>query len=95
MQKETVVLFRNELVEAGKERNNLGFSDEDQKKYEELTDKIVEVSKQALPFWVKCNELQPDEQTTLETLNYIYVQIKDMDKAEAILARMEELGFKN
>ena len=88
-------MFRNDLVEAGNERNNLGISKADIAREKVLTTKIAEISKKALPYWERCNTLKPEEKTTLETLQYIYLQIKDYDKAEKITDQMDALGFNN
>lgn len=88
------VMYRNGIVEISKEKNNLGYSKADQARDKELTAELIKACEEALPFWEKCNSLQPDEQTTLETLQYIYMQQKDYDKAEVISKQMEDLGFK-
>ena len=59
----------------------------------ELSKEIISISEKALPYWEKCNSIKPDEQTTLETLSYLYVQLKRYDDAEKIKNQMDELGF--
>ncbi|MDH5379986.1 MAG: tetratricopeptide repeat protein [Cyclobacteriaceae bacterium] len=88
------VYYRNQLVEKSKEKNNLGISKADIAKGKKLDSEITELSKKALPYWEKCRELKADDQTTLETLQYIYVQLKDYDKAEEVMSIMEELGYR-
>lgn len=86
------VMVYNEAVESIKEKNALGITAADQKKAAELQ-KVIDVSlKEALPHWEKVLESDTSDRTALETLKYIYVQIKDMDKAEAMQAKLDELG---
>lgn len=87
------VMYRNKLVDLATERNNLGISKEDLAKEKELVKQIEVSSKEALPFWEKAREMKPEDRTTLETLQYIYVQLKDYDKAEEVQNKMKELGF--
>lgn len=87
------VMFYNEAVEVVKEKNALGITAADQKKAKELQVKVDEKLKSALPHWEKLYESNSEDQTTLETLKYIYVQTKQMNKAEEIQAKMDELGF--
>lgn len=87
------VLYRNKIVELAKSKNALGISEEDQKKTKVINEEINELIEKSLPHWEKANELKPDEKNTLNTLQYLYMQMKDYDKAEAVADRMEELGF--
>lgn len=61
----------------------------DNKKYEEELAKADVWFEKALPFMEKCNELQPNEKMTLESLKNLYYRMKQMDKYNAIL---EQLG---
>lgn len=79
----------NEVI---KESNNLGVSAADLKKTEELAPIIDERLMAALPQWEKINEIQADDIPTLETLHYLYSQLKKYDRAEEILTQIEELG---
>jgi tetratricopeptide (TPR) repeat protein len=89
------VMYRIDLVDAGNERNNLGISKADQARGKVLNDKIAEISAKAIPFWERLNVLKPDDKTTLETLQYMYLQIKEYDKAEKIADQMDALGYGN
>ncbi|MFT5569741.1 MAG: tetratricopeptide (TPR) repeat protein [Cyclobacteriaceae bacterium] len=78
----------NEII---KESNNLGFSKADLKKADALEPLINERLKAALPAWEKVNEIEPDNRKTLETLQYLYTQLKMMDKAEAVMNQIDDL----
>ncbi|MTI22533.1 tetratricopeptide repeat protein [Fulvivirga sp. RKSG066] len=69
------VLNYNVAVDLIKEKNNLGISQADQKKAKEMQKTIDAKLKAAVPHWEKANELQPNDRTTLETLQYIYNQL--------------------
>lgn len=86
------VIRYNEAVDLIKERNNLGISAADQKKAKEMGDQINAKLQEALPQWEKVNELVPNDTQTLETLQYIYLQLKMNDKAEAVADQLDKLG---
>ncbi|MDH5367146.1 MAG: tetratricopeptide repeat protein [Cyclobacteriaceae bacterium] len=86
------VMVYNEAVEYIKEKNALGISRADQKKADELQKTIDLRLKEAQPHWEKVLESDPNDRTALETLKYIFVQTKNMDKAEEIQARLDALG---
>ncbi|MCA6078902.1 tetratricopeptide repeat protein [Fulvivirga sedimenti] len=85
------VLKYNQAVELVKARNNLGISSADQKKAREMDSEINTRLKEALPVWEKVNELEPNNRKTLETLQYLYVQLKMNDKAVAIAEQLDAL----
>ncbi len=74
-----------------KESNNLGVSREDLKKADELAPIIQERLKVALERWEKAREIK-EEVPALETLHYLYTQLKMYDQAEEVKARIDELG---
>ncbi|MGD1959686.1 MAG: tetratricopeptide repeat protein [Fulvivirga sp.] len=86
------VLYYNEAVNLITEKNNLGITSAELKKAKEMQVTIDDRLKKALPYWEKVLELKPDERTALETLQYIYMQEKEYDKAEEIKAKLEALG---
>ncbi len=86
------VLNYNVAVELIKEKNNLGISSAEQKKAKEIQKKIDTKLKLAVPHWEKANELQPNDRTTLETLQYIYNQLKMNEKLVKISKQLEEMG---
>ena len=86
------VLYYNEAVELIKEKNNLGISAADLKKAEEMQAGIDKRLEDALPYWEKANALQPGDRTTLETLQYIYVQTKQMEKAQGIKSQLDNMS---
>ncbi len=83
------VIYINKANDVTKEINSLGMSKADLKKAEELAPKKANLLKEALPQWEKLNELQPGDETTLETLQYIYNQLDMDDKAEAIKKQLK------
>ncbi len=83
------VIKYNMAVELLKEKNNLGISAEDQKKAKEMEGAIDDRLKEALPVWEKVNELEPNNKQTLETLQYIYVQLGMNEKAVAIAEQLQ------
>ena len=86
------VLYYNEAVNLITEKNNLGISKDDMQKAESMQKDIDERLKAAMPYWEKVLELEPEERTALETLQYIYMQEKLYDKAEEMKNRLEALG---
>lgn len=83
-----VLMFNvsNSLI---KERNDLGYREV--KKYDELTKKINDSLTEALPFWEKLYSLKQDEESILETLKYIYVNLDMNDKAEKMADELDAL----
>lgn len=86
------VLNYNVAVELIKEKNNLGISSAEQKKAKEIQKKIDTKLKLAVPHWEKANELQPNDRTTLETLQYIYNQLKMNEKLVKVSEQLEKMG---
>ncbi|MDW3190928.1 MAG: tetratricopeptide repeat protein [Cytophagales bacterium] len=86
------VMLINEATDIIKERNNLGISDADLKKADEMDPLIDEKLEEAMPQWEKVHQLEPEDITALETLRYIYSQLKLMDQAEAIQDKIDALG---
>ena len=86
------VISYNQAVELIKERNNLGISAADQKKAKAMQADIDVKLKESLPHWEKVHELQPKDKTALETLQYLYTQMKMYDNAEAIANKLDALG---
>lgn len=65
-----------------KQRNDLGVSKADLKKAASLEPIIDEKLRDALPQWEKVYEVRPTEKSAIETLRYIYNQLKMYDKSE-------------
>ncbi|MEL7006696.1 MAG: tetratricopeptide repeat protein [Bacteroidota bacterium] len=86
------VMLINEATEIIKERNNLGISDADLKKADELDPQIDAKLESALPQWEKVHELDPKDETAMSTLRYIYVQLKQNDKAEEMQNKIDAAG---
>lgn len=84
------VLRYNDVIEMTKERNNLGISATDLKKYEKMNVEIQKQLKLVLPNWEKVHELDSKDIIPMETLQYIYVQLKMYDKAEAMQAKLDQ-----
>jgi len=86
------VLNYNVAVELIKEKNNLGISSAEQKKAKQMQKDIETKLNAALPYWEKANELQPNDRTTLETLQYIYNQLKLKEKLVKVSEQLEAMG---
>lgn len=86
------VMLINEATDIIKERNNLGISDADLQKAEEMDPIIDAKLEEAMPQWEKVHQLDAEDITALETLRYIYSQLKLMDQAEAIQDKIDALG---
>jgi tetratricopeptide (TPR) repeat protein len=83
------VLRYNDVIEMVKERNDLGITAADLKKSVQM-DKDIDVElKKVLPNWEKVHEMDAKDTTPMETLKYIYVQLKMMDKAEAMQTKLD------
>ncbi len=57
-------------------------------RYQAETKKADAWFEKSLPYMEKCNELQPDEPSTLESLKNLYYRMKKMDKYNAILEKL-------
>jgi tetratricopeptide (TPR) repeat protein len=60
-----------------------------------IMDSAAVYFKQALPYFEKCHQLQPDDVSTVQTLAGIYQQLKMKDKAEEMNAILDKLGVGN
>lgn len=83
------VLIFNRSQELIKERNGLNYNED--KKIEELSSQIDVELKKALPVWEKLYQLNSTDSTVLETLGYIYTNLKMNDKAEKIQNELDGL----
>lgn len=72
-----------------KERNELGYKEV--KRYDELTKQINDALTGALPYWEKLYSLKQDEESILETLKYIYVNLDMDDKAEKMADELDAM----
>ncbi|NQZ76955.1 MAG: tetratricopeptide repeat protein [Ekhidna sp.] len=84
-----VAIF-NEANQLMKERNALSYKEE--KKIKELTGKIDTQLKEALPVWENLYSLDSKDATVLETLGYIYTNLKMNDKAEKVQDELDALN---
>jgi hypothetical protein len=75
--------------------SNLGITAADKKKRFELDAKLVESLKVALPYWERCEKINPDDQEVLDTLYSIYVDLDIQDQVKRIEKRYKELGMDN
>ena len=55
--------------------------------------KANEFYKMAIPVLEKADEISPDDQAILESLNGLYIHLKMKDKSEAMYKRLVSLGF--
>ncbi|MEM6734835.1 MAG: tetratricopeptide repeat protein [Bacteroidota bacterium] len=77
----------NRANEMMKERNALNYKEEE--KIDELTAKINAQLEEALPLWEKLYAMNSTDQTVLETLGYIYTNLKMDDMANKISDELE------
>ena len=56
---------------------------------------LVEKLKVALPYWEKCEKLNPSDQEVLDTLYSIYVDLDMQDQIKRLDKRYKELGIEN
>ncbi|ELR73338.1 hypothetical protein C900_04190 [Fulvivirga imtechensis AK7] len=85
------VINYNEAVELIKKKNNLGITAADLKKAKDMQVEINEKLKAALPYWEKILELEPQNRTALESLQYSYSQLKMNEKALEVTEKLEAL----
>lgn len=76
------VMLINEANDVIKESNSLGMSKADLKKAEQLEPVIKDKLRAAMPQWEKVYEIKPTDKTAIETLAYIYTQLRINDKAK-------------
>jgi len=85
------VVYYNQAREEISELNNLSL-DEYRKKEAEYVEHASEHFNEALPYFEKAAEIKPDEDIQLlETLEGVYLQLKMMDKAEALEKKIKAL----
>ena len=82
-------MFNNQAAEIIEKANELPLDAVDEYNTEKA--KADDLLKKALPFLEKSDELNPDNLETLLTLKQIYTIIKDMDKLQAVNARIKTL----
>ena len=73
------------------EMNGLGSSAADDKRYNELKDKRIQVYQDAIPYLKKAFENEPDNISAARTLMNIYSQIDDQPNFKAMKAKVDEL----
>ena len=85
------VINYNEAVELIKVKNNLGISSADLKKAKEMQTTINQKLKDAMPHWEKVLEMENNNRVALESLQYIYTQLKMNEKALKVTEQLEAL----
>ena len=86
------VLHYNNAVALVTEKNNLGITTEDRKKAKAMEKDILAALENAMPYWEGVLELEPENRTALESLQYIYSQLKLNEKAVKVSKKLEALG---
>lgn len=86
------VVHYNEAVELIKQKNNLGISAADLKKAKGMQEEINNRLKTAMPYWERILELDPQNRTALESLQYTYSQLKMNEKALEVTEKLETLA---
>lgn len=89
------VLKFNEARGNISKRNSLGMSSADRKKSAEYDKLINQQLKENLPMWERVRSIKPSDRTALEQLRYIYVSLKQNDKAEEIQKELDKYGYKD
>jgi len=84
-------LYFNNAVKKAAEMNNLGTSKADQARYDQLNEEINMLFEQALPFFVKAEQMDPNDRNTLIALKEIYARQNDFEKSNEYKARIEGL----
>ena len=69
----------NPIIE---EKNELGFSEEDQERYDELEAQHIELFRQAKPYFEKALELNPDDANAEDALNTVNRKLSQVDDDE-------------
>jgi tetratricopeptide (TPR) repeat protein len=80
-------LFYNTAIEINKTMNALPL--EKQAEYEALTVERNNLYNQALPYFEKAHEVNPEDVPTMQALKEIYVRLNLTDKAEAMKQKLE------
>ena len=75
--------------------NALGISAADKKKRFELDAVYVEKLKLALPYWERCEKINPSDQSVLDALYQIYSDLDNQTEIKRIEKRYKELGLDN
>lgn len=71
------------------EMNDLGMSEEDSEKYDELQEKRMDLLKEAIPYLDKSFELDDQDMGTIRTLYNIHRQLENKEEADKYKALME------
>ena len=87
-------LYYNKAVAKTQEMNSLGTTKADQKRYDELNGEITVLFDQALPYFEKAVEMDPDDRNTLIALKEIYARKNEFDKSKQYKARLDALDGK-
>jgi len=83
----------NEILKQKEEFNTYDLIRKNQDKLAAIDAEADQVYKDALPLLQKADELSPDDQAILESLNGLYVRLKMTDEAAAIEKQLIALGF--
>lgn len=84
--------YYNKAIELNKVKNNLGISKEDLAKAKELEVQVKEEFLKAEPAFLKAHDIMPEDKSVIETLQVIYGQTRQYEKAEAMKAKLDALG---
>jgi tetratricopeptide (TPR) repeat protein len=75
--------------------NALGISAADKKKRFELDAVYIVKLKEALPYWERCEKLNPSDQNVLDALYLMYSDLDNQTELKRIEKRYKELGLDN
>ena len=85
----TAILAQEEDIV--KQMNELGMSDADNKKYEELKKEKQKFYEEALPYLKKAIELEPNNIGAIQTLMNIYYQLGESKKAKGFRKKLDSI----
>jgi len=85
-------LYFNKAVVLLQKQSNLGMSKEDQKTYEVYTKKTKELFEQALPYFKKSEQIEPNDKSTLTALMEIYARQNDYELSGEFKKRIETVN---
>ncbi len=88
-------LIFNDALNINKDIAELGNTRADKAKEQELIKERKVFLLDAVPYWEKARESEPEDQGILETLEYIYYFSDQQKKAEEIGKKLEALGYKD
>ena len=82
----------NQAVKLNAAMNELGNSKEEQAEYERMEAELTTLFDEALPYFERAEEIDPDDRNTLIALKEIYARKGDYEKSGEYKTRLEAMG---